>query len=161
MLGELLENRYGPTSVSQQGAFCVPELVTVRMAPLRTNEISLACAMVTYALSPRVTSPKGVLTLAGMFFTGVAIPPTAPPGNRFTVSIMLLFSVITSWCSSTPTWAADPSATANDTSPSGTGSTLDPTIRWDSTSVVPRMYRWLAPKATLTGLAMVGTNCVI
>ena len=47
MLGELLENRNGPTSASQQGAFCVPEPVVVRTFPLRTRLISLACAMVT------------------------------------------------------------------------------------------------------------------
>ena len=41
MLGELLENRNGPTSVSQHGAFCVPEPVTVRTVPLRTRVISL------------------------------------------------------------------------------------------------------------------------
>jgi len=42
MLGELLENRNGPTNASQQGAFCVPEPVTVRTVPLRTSVISLA-----------------------------------------------------------------------------------------------------------------------
>ena len=55
MLGELLEYKYGPTRVNQQGALWVPELVTARTLPLRTREISLACAIVTYAFVPRVT----------------------------------------------------------------------------------------------------------
>ena len=38
-LGELAEKRNGPASVTQQGACCVPEPVTVRTLPLRTRLI--------------------------------------------------------------------------------------------------------------------------
>src|ERR1700687_4287501 len=72
LLGEFAEKRNGPSSASQHGADCVPELVIVKTASLRTRLISFACAIDTYASFPRVTSPNGALTLAGMFDTNVA-----------------------------------------------------------------------------------------
>jgi hypothetical protein len=38
----LAENKNGPSSATQQGAFCVPEPVTFNMLSLRTRLISFA-----------------------------------------------------------------------------------------------------------------------
>src|ERR1700690_411723 len=159
MLGELLENRNGPTSVSQHGACCVPDPVTVSTAPFRTRLISFAWRIVTYASFPRVTSPNGALTFDGMFDTTVAVPLAAASSIRFTVSITLFFSVMTSWFSTTPTWAADPSAKSSGAIPSAVESMPKGNMRCDSTAVVPSTYRWSLPKATLTGFDSVDMDC--